>query len=175
MLHQEGTSYCYLHRVPCICTKYRMFPLVRRTLRRATHQKIPNQEALHCLSFLLNDGLRAATNCSTTTVTLLCLQHTRQYPVCPSSSTFHTPSLSYVTCYPYQKVVDNLYARYAQLQMQNHCLSGNQLLFANHIPFCPFLTCVDFFGKKEKAGTVPSPRLCALTLQMQTSIICSGF
>lgn len=96
VLHQEGTSYCYLHTVPSIHTKYRMFPLGRRTLSRATHQKRPNQEALCCLSFLLIDGLHAATNCSMSTLTLLCLQHTRQPPVCPSFPTSHTPSLSCV-------------------------------------------------------------------------------
>lgn len=168
----EGTFGYHLHAALCICAGYRLFPLEQGgPFPRDTHQVTSKQESLHCLSFLLNWWPSCChRNCSTSTLTLLCLQHTMQSSTCPSFPVSYYFLVLLDLLQPYVKV-DNLYACYTQLQKRSHCLSGNLLYYLQTMSFFALSqVMLTFQIKKIEVCIAPGSWLFARALQTLTPI-----
>lgn len=176
-LRQEGPFYtaCTQHSARVLgtgCSQQQGGPFPRDT-----HQVNPKQESLHCLSFLLIDGLRAATKKIAQWV----------HRACWASDTPGNPQLALVFLYlilfscPTRSV--SPVCKQLTFMPVMHCYRCRVIAYEeiNHIicklrPFLPFpKLCWLFRKKKKKACIVPSPWLFALALQMLTPITYCGF
>ena len=96
VLHQEGTSYYHLYTALCIRAAYWLFPLARRTLSKRYSSGELQTSVLALFIFPANWWPSCChRNCSMSTPTLLCLQHSRQPSTCPSFPMSHATFLSY--------------------------------------------------------------------------------